>query len=125
MIISNQEVIANTFNNYFLSVADQLKNENIGYDKKKKPTHYLRNHLIKSTNNMKWKYVTTYELEKIIKSLNSKNSHGYEGISIKIIKLITSYIISPLTNICNKILKMGIFPDRLKYAIVRPIFKKR
>jgi len=110
MKISNQEVIANTFNNYFLSVADQLNNENIGYDNKMKPTHYLRNYLIKSTNNIKWKYVTTYELEKIIKSLNSKNSHGYKGISNKIIKLSTSYIISPLTNILQRDFKNGDFP---------------
>jgi len=73
---------------------------------------------------MEWKYATTYELEKIIKSLKSKNSHGYEEISNKIIKLSASFIISPLTYIGNEILKTGIFPDRLKYAIVRPIFKK-
>jgi len=73
---------------------------------------------------MKWKYVTTYELEKIIKSLNSKNSHGYNGISNKIIKASLPFIISPLTYICNEILKTGIFPDRLKHATVKPIFKK-
>ena len=69
-----------------------------------------------------------YELEKIIKSLNSKNSHGYDGISNKIMKATVPFIISPLTYIyiyiCNEILKTGIFPDRLKYAIVKPIFKK-
>jgi hypothetical protein len=73
---------------------------------------------------MEWKYATTYELEKIIKSLKSKNSYGYEEISNKIMKLSASFIISPLTYICNEILKTGIFPDRLKYAIVRPIYKK-
>jgi len=57
---------------------------------------------------MKWKYVTTYELEKI---LNSKNSHGYDGIPNKIIKASLPFIISPLTYICNEILKAGIFPD--------------
>jgi len=73
---------------------------------------------------MNWKYVTTYELEQIIKSLNSKNSHEYDGISNKIIKLSLPFIISPLTYICNEILKAGIFPDRLQYALVKPIFKK-
>jgi hypothetical protein len=33
------------------------------------------------------------------------------------------YIISPLTYICNQSLGQGIFPDRLKYTIVKPIFK--
>jgi sarcosine oxidase/L-pipecolate oxidase len=31
---------------------------------------------------------------------------------------------SPLTYICNAILNSGIFPDRLKYTIIKPIFKK-
>jgi hypothetical protein len=31
---------------------------------------------------------------------------------------------SPLTYICNAILNSGIFPDRLKYAIIKPIFEK-
>ena len=36
----------------------------------------------------------------------------------------TPFIISPFTHICNEILKIVIFPDRLKYAMVRPIYKK-
>jgi hypothetical protein len=35
-----------------------------------------------------------------------------------------SLILSPLTYICNKALSTGKFPDWLKYAIVRPIYKK-
>ena len=109
---------------YFLSVAYQLNNENIGYENKNKPTHYLRNYLLKSTNKMKWIYITTYELEKIKKTLNSKNSHGYEKICNIIMKLSTSYIIFPLTNIYNENFKKGTFPYRLNYAIDRPISKK-
>ena len=30
----------------------------------------------------------------------------------------------PLTYICNVILNTGLFPVRLKYAIIKPIFKK-
>jgi hypothetical protein len=76
--------------------------------------------LTKPINKIKWKYVTMHELEKIIKSLKSKNSYGYKGTSNKVIKLSSLFIISPLTYICNEILKTGVFPDRLKYAIVRP-----
>jgi hypothetical protein len=35
-----------------------------------------------------------------------------------------SKALSPLTYICNAILNTGTFPDRLKYAIIKPIFKK-
>jgi Notch-like protein len=33
------------------------------------------------------------------------------------------YIISLLTYICNRSLAQGIFPDRLKFAVVKPIYK--
>ena len=56
---------------------------------------------------IKWKYVTTHELEKIIRSLEAKNSHGFDEISNKIIKVSSRFIISPLTYICNEILKTG------------------
>jgi len=65
-----------------------------------------------------------YEIEKIIKSLRTKNTCGYDEISNRIIKLTAPFIIAPLTYICNAVLGTGVFPDRLKYAIVKPIFEK-
>jgi hypothetical protein len=66
----------------------------------------------------------TFEVEKIIKSLKNKHSSGYDEISNRIIKSSLPCIISPITYICNAILNTGIFPDRLKFAIVKPLFKK-
>ena len=54
-----------------------------------------------------------HEIGQIIKSLKSKNSSGYDEISTRILKLSAPYILSPLTQICNRILSTGIFPDRL------------
>jgi hypothetical protein len=51
--------------------------------------------------------------------------HGYDKISSEIIKLSIEFIISPLTYICNKSLYSGVFPERLKCALVKPICKKR
>jgi len=64
------------------------------------------------------------KLKKIIKSLGTKNTSGYDEISNCIIKLTAPFIISPLTHICNAVLSTGVFPDRLKYTVVKPIFKK-
>lgn len=64
------------------------------------------------------------KLKKIIKSLKTKNSSGYDEISNRIIKLSSPIIFSPLTHICNAILNTGIFPDGLKFTIVKPLFKK-
>jgi len=48
---------------------------------------------------MKLKYITPKEIEKIIKSLKTKNSYGYDGIPMKILKVSIPFIISPLTYI--------------------------
>jgi hypothetical protein len=64
------------------------------------------------------------KLKKIIKSLKTKNTCGYDKISNRIIKLTAPFIISPLTYTCNAVLSTGFFPNRLKYVIVKPIFKK-
>jgi hypothetical protein len=56
--------------------------------------------------------------------MKPKDSHGYEEISIRILKISAPFILSPLTHIFNKIIYKGIFPERLKYSEVKPIFKK-
>jgi hypothetical protein len=35
-----------------------------------------------------------------------------------------NYICSPITHICNKTISSGIFPERLKYSIIKPLYKK-
>jgi hypothetical protein len=64
------------------------------------------------------------EIQKIISAMKPKNSHGYDEISLKIIKSSAPYILSPLTYLCNKILLTGIFPDRLKFSEIKSLYKK-
>jgi Notch-like protein len=73
---------------------------------------------------MKFKNTTTKETEKIIIPLKSKNSHGYDEISTKILKVSAPFINSPLNCICNKSILSGTFPTRLKYSIVKLMYKK-
>ena len=40
------------------------------------------------------------------------------------LKISSPFIISPLTHICNKSISLGTFPDHLKYAVIKPLFKK-
>jgi len=63
-------------------------------------------------------------LKKIIESLTAKDSHGYDEISVTVLKLSSPCICSPLNYICNKLLSSGIFPCRLQYAEVVPLFEK-
>ncbi|GFG29899.1 hypothetical protein Cfor_02255, partial [Coptotermes formosanus] len=124
-VIINQNKIANTLNSSFLFIADTINSDNNKHINARisNPIIYLQNNF-RSFTKINWQYASTYELEKIIKSLKTKNSSGYDEVSNRIIKLSSPFIISPLTYICNAILSTGVFPDRLKYAIVKPVFKK-
>jgi len=62
-------------------------------------------------------------LKKIIISLKTKKSDGYDKLSVKILKQSAPCISSPLTYTCNKYYSLGIFPYRLKFSIVKPVFK--
>ena len=45
-------------------------------------------------------------------------------IPLNILKISAPYIISPLIYLCNKSITTGIFPTRLKYSQIVPIYKK-
>ena len=57
-------------------------------------------------------------------SSKSSNSSGYDEVLTKLLKLFSHFISSPLNYICNMTLFMSVFRCRLKYAIIRPLFKK-
>jgi len=77
-------------------------------------------HTFKDTS---WPYTSSKEINKIINSLRNKNSSGYDEITTKIIKISKPFIISPMINICNKMLAQGIYPERLKFSLIKPIYK--
>jgi len=125
-VIMNQNKIANIFNNYFISIAGTVNADNNKHinTSMTNPINYLTNNFRRPFPKISWQYASTYEIEKINKSLRTKNTCGYDEISNHIIKLTAPFIIAPLTYIYNAVLGTGVFPDRLKYAVVKPIFIK-
>ena len=124
---TNPTDIANAFNAYFTSVADNLLIKNfseIQTTNNNDPMTYLRHNFKHCYSQINLKNTTTHEINKIFNSLKNKTSHGYDEISDKILKASAPFILSPLTYIFNKVLSSGIFPDRLKYSEVQPLFKK-
>jgi len=116
----NFQTIPDLFNNYFISI---MGKNHSAVNKNNNFADYLRLTSNKPFPNIKYQYTSTKEIEKIISSLKSKNSHGYDEISVNILKFSSPYISSPLCHICNKMFSTGIFPERLKYAVIKPIFK--
>jgi len=128
-ITTHHQTIAEEFNNYYVSVADNITNYNpvnntIGDLNKNDPLNYLYSAFQQSFTNIKLKNTTTGEIEKIIKELKSKSSCGCDEITTKILKISSPFIVSPLTYTCNRMLSTGTFPDRLKYSEIKPIYKK-
>jgi hypothetical protein len=103
----------------------QSKNNSINEDNDTMDSHirFMEQVFTKPYPSMEWKCTTTEEIERIIKSLKTKNSYVYDEISTKILKISLPFISSPINYICNKILFWGVFPDRLKYATIKPLHK--
>jgi hypothetical protein len=85
---------------------------------------YLYQAFGQSFSKMKLRNATMYEVEKIIRSLKNKNSYGYDEIYTRILKVSAPYVLSPLTYIFNRVLSTGVFPERLKFTQVKPLYKK-
>jgi len=59
----------------------------------------------------------------IICSMKAKDSSGYDGVSTQVLKMCNSLNGKPLSYICNKSIQTGVFPNLLKYANVKLLFK--
>ena len=77
-----------------------------------------------SKSSLKLNSVCKLDLKKEILNLSSKKTTKKGDIPAKILKNNEAYL-SELTLLINKYLKKGIFPDDLKLADIKPIFKKQ
>jgi len=87
------------------------------------PLQYLFEYFNQPFKDISWPYTSSKEINKIINSLKNKNSSGYDEITTKIIKISKPFIISPIINICNKMFAQVIYPERLKFSLIRSIYK--
>jgi len=119
------QIIVETFNKYMVSV---VQNAHVNNHNANPPSNHGNTitNLLKLFNQpfptINLNGVSSKEIEDITKSLKIKNSHGYDGITTKLSSPIMHYISSPQTYICNRMLSSGIFPTRLKFPEVKPIF---
>ena len=117
-IITDNTVIANTFNSYFSNIADKLS-------KKIKPsknhyTDYLTN---PNLNSFFLRPVSVDEVSRQINSLKNGKSQGPNSLPTSHLKMVHNTIAKPLSNIINNSFKYGIFPDLFKIAKVIPVYK--
>ena len=83
-------------------------------------------HCVKKTN------LTISDLERtemqivnIISNLNPNKAHGFDEISVAMLKLCAREVAKPLKIIFQNCRRSGIFPNGWKYANIRPVHKKK
>ena len=108
--ITNPHDIANTFNNYFASIAETTK----------KSIKYTHKHF---SDISQMKVIAKEEIANIISSLNSSKASGPNSISYRILFL-KNDISKQLADLFNISFLTGVFPSVLKTAKVVPVFKK-
>ena len=111
--------IAEEFNSYFANVGPNLF-QKIKYNGNKTVESFLKS---PTTNRLEFKLVSDQETLKLIETILPKTSSGYDNLSSKALKQFAPIIHPALRLIINQSLMTGIFPTKLKHAIVTPIYK--
>ena len=118
--LTDPKTIANSFNNYFTSIANELLKDR-KYPGNKHFSSYLSN-----PNNASFMIKPTdiIEIESLIMLINTTKGTGPNSIPNKVIQLIIHDISMPIMIICNKSFTSGSYPQILKLSKVIPIHKK-
>ena len=117
--ITNPYDIANTFNNYFASIAETTK-KSIKYSHK-----HFSDYLSNETSSAIFLQPTDKEeIANIISSFNSNKASGTNRTPYRISLLLKNEISKQLVDSLNLSFMTGAFPSLLKTAKVVPVFKK-
>ena len=116
--ISDKEEIADGFNHFFISVGENLQQKipknNLD------PLEYIELETDQVFDTMS--YTNPTELREIVKNMKNVGA-GIDGINANLFKRTFPAIINEMVHLINICLQCGVFPDALKIAIVKPIYK--
>jgi hypothetical protein len=126
---ADHQTIADTSNRHFIMISDIINKSNIDKNHlaeahRNNQPHFMANAFHTPFPSMQFTCTSEKEIIRIIKSLKRSNYFGYDEITTTLLNACSPYVTSPLNYICNRVLFTGIFPVRLKFATVRPLFKK-
>ena len=118
--LSNPKPIANEFNNYFTSIADDILKNN-KYEGNKTFREYLD---VSIMNSFVLFECDESEIRNIINDFDLKKASGPNSIPPQILHLLKNEIPKPLSMIFNLSFATGIHPEILRIAKTIPVFKK-
>lgn len=117
--VSDPNIIADKFNEYFSEVASTLAS-NIG------ESSVAFESFLQTPSPQLFDFVTVNsdKVSEAIDSIKSKSSAGHDEMSSRSLKNLKNCFLEPLCIIFNQCIRKNIFPDNLKIAKVKPLFKK-
>jgi len=119
-MITNPQTITDRFNIYFTEVTEDLLSQ-VNYHC---PQQYLQSQIKNCSETMFVAPVTETEVKQVIKGLKNNSSPGRDEITTSLVKQCLCHFIKPLLHIYNVSLQNGIFPDMIKKAKIKPLFKQ-
>ena len=117
-LFTDQKVVVDKMNQYFVNVADNLAKKIPNSNKK--PHYYLKN---PNANSIFLTEIGPDEIYKIIKDLGINKSGDIYGNTSNLVKLGGPVLIQILTLLFNKSIDQGVFPSALKLSKIVPIHK--
>ena len=120
---SDEQKIAEAFNDYFVNKIVKLK-DNIEQSDVVDPLDKLKTKMEGNTCKFSLKSIKKKKLIKIMKKLKKKKSAGVDGLSQDMLTLGAYLLATPLSTIINKSITDGVFPNEWKEALITPVLKK-
>ena len=117
--INDPQLIADEFNNFFTEIGSKISNSI--QPTITQPENYLTD--LPNCRQLDLGQTGPVHFCDILKSFEPKKSQDIEGISIELLKYISTAISTPLSHIFNLSLSTGIFPSKLKTSRTVPNHK--
>lgn len=121
VLLESSEEISNAFNNFFVQVAESIK-EPIVPSNHEKLKEFCRN---KVPNNINFNipFLEASYVEKYLSSIDTTKATGTDNIGPRLLKIAASEIADSITFICNRSIEESLFPNKWKDAKVSPLHK--
>ena len=116
-LISDHKEVAETFNNYFSSVASKLQGKIHHYGQDY--SSYLNN---RNAHNF---FISPTRLIDIINTFSIRKATGPHSIPLDIFHLIKLNVVEPLESIINLSFGKGIYIENLKISKTIPVYKRK
>ena len=118
--ITDDKHIASVFNEFFIEKIRKLK-QKIDPNLVQDPLLKMR----RLCSSFSFNLVSIEHVERIIRSMKTSPSCGIDGISSKVLKIVTKEVAPALSQLVNSSFESGIFPECFKQAKITPIFKNK